>query len=155
MLSIWKAYFNFTYHIIAYTILTSTKLWSCPYNFRKYRTYCDLVKFGETYELTSTLHVPLLRKIYIQYCEKRRYFENAWVKLRQSFYNYTLTSTLHVPWLRKIYTILRKTAIFRECMSEIAPKFLQLHTNVNITCPLFTQNMYNIAKNGDISRTHE
>ena len=51
--------------------LTSTKFWMCPYNFRKYRTYCELVKFVET------------------------------------------------------------------------------------TCRIVTQNLYNIAKNGDISRTHE
>ena len=63
-LSVVKAYFNYINHIIAYTILTSTKFCSCPYNFRKYRAYCELVKFGETYELTSTLQVPLLRQIY-------------------------------------------------------------------------------------------
>ena len=80
-------YFNFINHIIAYTILTSTKIWTCLFNFRKYWTYCKLALFGKTYELTSTLHVPLL-------C--------------------------------KIYTLLRKTAIFRERMSEILPKFLSL-----------------------------
>ena len=44
-----KAYFSLINHIIPYTILTSTQFWICPYNFRKYRTYCKLVKFDETY----------------------------------------------------------------------------------------------------------
>ena len=43
-----NTYFNFINHIMPYIILTSTKFWMCPYNFRKYRTYCELVEFGET-----------------------------------------------------------------------------------------------------------
>ena len=63
-----KAYFNFINHIIPYTILTSTQFFMCLYNFRKYLTYSELVKFCETYELRSKWHVSLLPN-YIQYCE--------------------------------------------------------------------------------------
>ena len=58
-----KAYFNFIIHIIPYTILTSKTIWICPYKFRKYRTYCELVKYGEAYELNSKWR-PLVTKIY-------------------------------------------------------------------------------------------
>ena len=83
-----KAYFNFINHIILYTILTSTKFWIWQYNSRKYPTYANSWNLVKP---TSKWHVPLSPK-YTQYCEKRRYFEDARVKFCQSFYNWAASS---------------------------------------------------------------
>ena len=94
-----KAYFNFINHIIPYIILTSTKFLICPYNFRKYQTYCELVKFGIWRNLRANDEMP-------------------WPHVTK----------LYTIW--RIYIVLRKTAIFRERMSAIPSKFLQLTQNI-------------------------